>query len=91
LQTAAAQGRLSPADVADTPIADGLRDDLERLTSVIDAAVPPSTVLAFLLGWTQMFGLIGFELTHQTRNVVEHHAELFATCSRATGTMVGLR
>ena len=36
-----------------------------------------------IAAWTQLFGLVSFELFGQTRNVIEHHDELFdATVSR---------
>jgi hypothetical protein len=48
-------------------------------------------MLAAIAGWTQMFGLIGFELTHQTRGVVDDHAALFEATTRLTGWQIGLR
>lgn len=89
VRDAVAANRLAPT-TDQTELSGGLRTDLERLTETIETAVPAETVLSFLIGWTQMFGLIGFELTNQTRNLTEHDAELFAAAARRTGASIGL-
>jgi AcrR family transcriptional regulator len=83
-------GRLeSPPKVDDLP--DELSDDLRTLADIAELPQAPELLLAVLLGWTQMFGLLGFELTNQTRGVVEHHEQLFVVCAIQTGRAVGLR
>jgi hypothetical protein len=39
----------------------------------------------------QLFGLLGFELTNQTRGLVEDHAALFEAATRSMGAALGLR
>ncbi len=68
-----------------------LSADLDRLSELADLDAPGATVLAFLAAWTQLFGLIGFELTNQTRGMVEHHAELFEATARMGAERIGLR
>ena len=92
LADAHAAGRLAPPVDIGPPLDRDLIDDLERLASTAEAgSVEPPTVLAFLAAWTQMFGLISFELTNQTRNVVTDHAALFDATVRLLGHHVGLR
>lgn len=84
-------GRLAqPSDPPfDAP--DPLPDELGRLAGEAAAAVDPTTILAFLAAWTQMFGLISFEITNQTRGMVESHALLYEATVRRLGHQIGLR
>lgn len=47
-------------------------------------------LLAVLVGWTQMFGLVSFEVSNQTRSVVENHRDLFDSAVRLTAAQIGL-
>jgi len=47
-------------------------------------------LLATLAAWTQMFGLLSFELSNQTRGIVVHHRDLFDAAVRLTGAQIGL-
>ena len=47
-------------------------------------------VLDVLVAWSQMFGLVSFEVFGQTRGVVEHHSELFETSVRRLADNIGL-
>lgn len=87
---AARGGRLAPP-TAKVEISDGLRADFERLGALTSIEIDPATVQVLLSGWTQMFGLLGFELTNQTRGVVDHHADLFISCATRSGRAIGLR
>jgi AcrR family transcriptional regulator len=69
---------------ADPTITSELADDLEQLRTALDLPAPESVLVATLAAWSQLFGLVTFELFGQTRGVVEHHEELF----RATATMM---
>lgn len=87
--TAATNGRtVAPTRVDVHP---ELVDDLSRLAGAVDVDLPPDVLAALLTGWSQMFGLIGFELTSQTRGVVEHHEHLLVAGATQTGRAVGLR
>ncbi len=91
LTDAAAHGRLAAAGPPPLPGDTPLADDLRRLADEIGTALEPTTVLAFVTAWTQLFGLVSFELTSQTRNVVADHDSLFDATSRRLGYQLGLR
>ncbi len=87
---AAERGRLgTPSTFGELP--DALLDDLRSLADTVQFPPEPDVAVAVLLGWTQMFGLLGFELTNQTRGVVEQHEQLFVACVTRTGRAIGLR
>ena len=89
VRDAATDGRLDapPVDVDPAP---GLTGDLERLGRIVDLDVAPSVLVAVLAAWTQLFGLLSFELSNQTRGVVEDHAELFEVTARFGARSIGL-
>lgn len=86
-------GRLAPpAATGDLPAE--LAGDLITLAELVELAELPDVTrvtLAVILGWTQMFGLLGFELTSQTRGMVEQHEQLFVASVTQTGRGIGLR
>lgn len=84
-------GRLAPP--AGPPPCSGatLDDDLARLATTLGSTLEPTAVLAVLVAWTQLFGLVSFELTNQTRGVVTDHAGLFRATTHRLGHQVGLR
>ena len=41
--------------------------------------------------WTQLFGLVSFELTNQTRGIIDSHERFFILAVRTTGYAIGLR
>lgn len=84
-------GRLADPLGPTPPLTAQLDADLRALTGEIGAAVEPEAALAFLIAWTQLFGLISFELTNQTRNVVTDHEALFDASVRRLGHQIGLR
>ena len=43
-----------------------------------------------LVGWTQLFGLISFELFGQTNNVITAHDDLFDSAAAAIARFIGL-
>ena len=88
VRDAANAGRLSATIVVDTP--HQLTAELERLGTIVDLAVPPTTLVAVLAAWTQLFGLLNFELSNQTRGVVHDHAALFAATARLGALTIGL-
>lgn len=70
----------------------GLIDDFSTLRTGLDGGdrLDDELLLAVLAGWTQMFGLVSFELSNHTRGVVTHHRDLFDAAVRLMGTQVGL-
>lgn len=90
---AASAGRLASPAGPSADVSPEFAGELTALAGVLGHEVPatPDTVLAVLTAWTQMFGLIGFEITNQTRNVVTDHAALFDATVRRLGHHIGLR
>lgn len=90
---AAAAGLLEPADGPSPGEAPSTLDELERIAATVGepALSAPETLVAVFAAWTQMFGLIGFEITNQTRNVVEDHETLFDVTTRRLAHHIGLR
>jgi AcrR family transcriptional regulator len=89
VREAAAAGRLSsPAVEAEPPAP--LSSELERLATIVALPVAPSIMLATLAAWAQLFGLLGFELSNQTRGVVDDHAALYAAAARLGALTIGL-
>jgi AcrR family transcriptional regulator len=86
---AAAADRLQPANVASPT--DPLDDEVARVIEYVDIDITAAHAAAFLIAWTQMFGLVSFELTNQTRGIVDSHQQFFEFAVRATGTAIGLR
>lgn len=89
-------GTLRSADGATDGADDGpavslaLSRDLERLRSTLDIDVSDQVLVRVLAGWTQLFGLVSFELFSQTRGAVEHHDDLLRACAELTGSQIGL-
>jgi AcrR family transcriptional regulator len=68
-----------------------LTKDFAALRSAVDIDVSDAVVLDTLIAWSQLFGLVSFELFNQTRGIVEHHEALFLSSSRRLGHTIGLR
>lgn len=82
-----AAGRI--ADVT-TPVPAGLRGDLVKIAGDLGVDLPPDVLARAMVAWTQLFGLISFELFGQTRNAVTDHDALFTTALRSMAAFVGL-
>lgn len=69
-----------------------LADDFATLRTNLDASTgfTDELTLATLIGWTQIFGLLSFELSNQTRGVVAHHRDLFDSSARLMAAQIGL-
>ena len=82
-------GKLPLPAAAATPSAP-LRHDVERLLVATSLALPVEMVAPVVAAWTQLFGLVSFELFGQTRNVFEAHDALFAQTATAMAAFLGL-
>ncbi len=67
-----------------------LAADFATLRNAVDLELADVVVLDFLIAWSQLFGLVSFELFSQTRGVVEHHEVLFDAAVRRLAVAVGL-
>ncbi|MFG1674367.1 TetR/AcrR family transcriptional regulator [Micromonospora sp. NPDC049282] len=67
-------GRLAPPD-ADLP--EPLRGDVADLVDQTGVALPPALMARGMAGWTQLFGLISFELFGRINRALPHRDEYF--------------
>lgn len=90
---AATAGRLEPAAGPPTDVDPAFAAELAAVATAIDLPwlANHQLVVAVVTAWTQMFGLLGFEITNQTRGLVHDHAALFDTTVRRLAYQVGLR
>lgn len=83
------------AQPLDRPTADGgvppsLSSDFADLRVELDLGIDDDATLDVLLAWTQLFGLLSFELFSQTRGVVQDHEAMFLAAATRMAEHVGL-
>ena len=88
VRDAGADDRLEARDGPQVTAA--LARDLATLRSTVELDVEDGVLVRVLAGWTQLFGLVTFELFSQTRGLTEHHADLLRASAELTGTEIGL-
>lgn len=89
LQRAQGSGRLTPP--SDAPEPSGvLRQQVEVLVELAPE-VPPAILLRTMIVWTQLFGMISFELFGQLVGSMDPADEFFESTSREMAAFVGLR
>jgi len=71
-------------------VAPALRGDLRAVRAVVGADLPDDVVVTTIAAWTQLFGLVSFELFGQTANVITQHAALFDASVLAMARAIGL-
>jgi AcrR family transcriptional regulator len=83
-------GVLRPPDGPPTELPADLRGDLTAVREATGSDLTDDVIVAMIAAWTQLFGMVSFELFGQTRNVIHAHAALFeATLARMTA-VIGL-
>lgn len=73
-----------------TPVGKHLAEDLARVRTAIDVDVPDHVLVSLIAAWSQLFGLLSFELFGQTRNTIVHHDELFRAATQVMAGQLGL-
>jgi AcrR family transcriptional regulator len=73
------------------PVTPSLTVSFAALRREVDLDVDDATTLAVITAWTQLFGLLSFELFGQTRNLVEDDEALFRAAAIAMAASIGLR
>jgi AcrR family transcriptional regulator len=68
-----------------------LSTSFDALRAELDLDVDDSTMVAIIAAWTQMFGLLTFELFGQTRNLVGDDEALFRASAATMAATLGLR
>lgn len=76
--------------VAPPPVAAELRPEAERMAADLAPDLPPGLVSALVAAWSQVFGLISFELFGQFHGVVEERDAFFAHSVARLGREAGL-
>lgn len=73
-------------------VPDAVKSDFDRLRQEVPAlaVVSDAVLAAAYTAWLQIFGLISFELSNQTRGVIEHHREFFEMAARESAERIGL-
>jgi len=87
---AARDGQLAPPAAIGITMGPRLRKDLSGIIEDLSVPLSEEDMVRLLVAWTQVFGLITFELFGQTRNAVHAHAGLFDATVTTTGCLVGL-
>jgi AcrR family transcriptional regulator len=72
------------------PASSATHEALARLRDVGDLDAGDDVLFGVLLAWTQLFGLLSFELFGQTRGLVEDHAAFFDDAALAMASRIGL-
>jgi AcrR family transcriptional regulator len=84
-------GRLNPATgVPELSLSRAVRRDVNELARNVDLELPVEALYASLLAWTQLFGLLSFELFGQTRGLISDHAAFFRQSTTTLAARIGL-
>ena len=81
---------LRPPAVEPHALSAPLRRDLAEIRVRTDVDLPDEVLVVMIAAWTQLFGLVSFELFGQTRNVVVEHAALFDATLATMAAVIGL-
>jgi AcrR family transcriptional regulator len=79
------------APIRARPVDASLAESFAGLRAQIDLDVDDATTLAIVTAWSQLFGLLSFELFGQTRNFVDDDEALFRAAAAAMAASIGLR
>jgi AcrR family transcriptional regulator len=86
---AQAEGRLTPPD--DAPEPDGVLASQVDVLAGLAPGVPRKVLLRTAIVWTQLFGMISFELFGQLVGTMDPADEFFASATRQMAAFVGIR
>jgi len=64
--------------------------ELRDLAALLEVDLPEPVLAATLVAWTQLFGLLGFEVFGQTRGIVADHDAFFTAAAGAMADAIGL-
>ena len=83
-------GLLDASRALHVEVPNALRRDLAAVRQAAGSDLDDTVIVAMIAAWTQLFGMVSFELFGQTRNVIEHHAALFDASVLAMARGIGL-
>ncbi|MER6914468.1 TetR/AcrR family transcriptional regulator [Streptomyces sp. NPDC000594] len=73
------------------PLAEEVRPEAHRLTAQLAPDLPPGVVVALVAAWSQLFGLISFELFGQFNRMIEDRGPFFDQAVARLGREAGLQ
>ncbi|MEV6247748.1 TetR/AcrR family transcriptional regulator [Streptomyces sp. NPDC051742] len=76
--------------IALPPLPEALRPEAARIAADVAPDLPPALAVALVAAWSQLFGLVSFEVFGQFHRVVEDRDTFFAAAARRLGQDVGL-
>ncbi|MCC5474358.1 TetR/AcrR family transcriptional regulator [Streptomyces barringtoniae] len=76
--------------LVDLPLPAELRPEAERMAADLAPDLPPEAAVALVAAWSQLFGLVGFELFGQFHRVVEDRDAFFRHAAARLARGVGL-
>jgi AcrR family transcriptional regulator len=82
-------GRLAPLPTS-AKLPRGLAKDIAGVRAALDIELPDELVVRLLAAWSQIFGLVSFELFGQTQNVIHDHAALLDETTARMSALLGL-
>jgi len=77
-------------EAGDVPVPAGLAAQADGLVALLGSSIRPDVLLRGMLAWTQLYGMISFELFGQFVGSFEPADELFEYAARQMGLLVGL-
>ncbi|MFP3989810.1 TetR/AcrR family transcriptional regulator [Streptomyces sp. E11-3] len=78
------------AGLAVPRLSEAVRPEAERLAADLAPDLPPATAVALAAAWSQLFGLISFEVFGQFNRIVEDRAAFFTQATAQLAHTVGL-
>jgi AcrR family transcriptional regulator len=85
-----AAGQVQPVPAGGRPLPRGLAKDAAALRATLEIDLPDELVVRMLAAWSQIFGLVSFEIFGQTRNVIHDHAALLDATTEQMAALLGL-
>jgi AcrR family transcriptional regulator len=83
-------GTIDPARAGDPTISAATATALDALQSALGVEARHAVLLAVIAAWTQLFGLISFELFGQTHGLTDDHEAMFRDAITAMAERIGL-
>jgi AcrR family transcriptional regulator len=68
----------------------GVEAEMTAAVQAFGSPLDPATMFAVMLAWTQLFGLLSFELFGQTQGVITDSRAVFVAAASAMAAMMGL-
>ncbi|MEV4945639.1 TetR/AcrR family transcriptional regulator [Streptomyces sp. NPDC053755] len=87
---AIARDALAADGIALPPLSPELRPEAERLAADVAPDLPPALAVTLVAAWSQLFGLVSFEVFGQFNRIVEDRDTFFTSAATRLAHEVGL-